>query len=262
MTTWQNGMVVFVHNSSFKPSPSDGVYVDLGKLTSIGVKRKFTQNYPWPYSDCRDLTTYSSLLHDFLVNALNRTYRQQDCFELCIQEQIIDKCGCYALQYPNLNFKNNQQPCLNLSSYYCIDTQANTFDALKCQTRECPLECDTVTYDLSLSFLTNPGLKELYSFTQDEVTSYENMFDNSSIHNVTFTYDLFKSMWVSVWVYYPTLEYTLILETPKVTLIDLLTQIGGSLGLFVSFSVFTLFELIEALFLVARILLFKLIVKK
>ena len=110
---------------------------------------------------------------------------------------------------------------------------------------------------LSLSCLTNPSLKVFYSFTPGGTENFEKMFENSSYRNVTFTYDLFKSMWLSVWVYYPSLEYTRIVETPKVTLLDLLTQIGGSLGLFVSFSVFTLFELIEAIFLVVRILFFK-----
>jgi hypothetical protein len=256
MTSWQNGMIVFVHNSSYlKPSPSEGVYVDLGKVTSIAVRRKFTEKFPSPYSECLDLTSYSSRLYDYLVKTLNQAYRQKDCFELCIQERIIEQCGCYSLEYPNLSLQ--VRPCLNLSSYYCIDTQANAFDAVKCQTRECPLECDSVTYDLSLSCLTNPSLKEFYSFRLEDKENFEKMLENSSYTNVTFTYDLFKSMWLSVWVYYPSLEYTRIVETPKVTLLDLLTQIGGSLGLFVSFSVFTLFELIEALFLVARILLFK-----
>jgi hypothetical protein len=48
MTTWQNGMVVYINNSSFKPDVSDGIYIDYGKLLSISVKRTFTQNYPYP----------------------------------------------------------------------------------------------------------------------------------------------------------------------------------------------------------------------
>ena len=31
MTTWDNGMIVFIHNSSFKPVSSDAVYVEPGK---------------------------------------------------------------------------------------------------------------------------------------------------------------------------------------------------------------------------------------
>jgi hypothetical protein len=39
-------------------------------------------------------------------------------------------------------------------------------------------------------------------------------------------------------VHYPNLQYTLLTESPKTTLADLFSQIGGALGMFVSFSVF------------------------
>jgi hypothetical protein len=53
------------------------------------------------------------------------------------------------------------------------------------------------------------------------------------------------------------LEYTQITELPKMDTYDLLTQIGGALGLFVSFSVFTLFETIELFILILRALIIK-----
>ena len=81
-------MVVYIHNSSFKPSLSDGIFVDLGKLTSITVRRTFNQKYPYPYSECLDLTGYSSDLYDYIKNS-NRTHRKTDCFELCIQQLVI-----------------------------------------------------------------------------------------------------------------------------------------------------------------------------
>jgi hypothetical protein len=59
------------------------------------------------------------------------------------------------------------------------------------------------------------------------------------------TYDLFKSSSAFFTVYYSNLQYTQISESPKTAIIDLFTQVGGALGMFVSFSVFTLFELIE-----------------
>ena len=46
-------------------------------------------------------------------------------------------------------------------------------------------------------------------------------------------------------VYYSDLSYTILTESPKTSIADLFSQIGGGLGLFVSFSVFTLFEFIE-----------------
>ena len=39
MTTWDNGMVVFIHNSSFKPFSSDAIFVKPGEMSLITVKR-------------------------------------------------------------------------------------------------------------------------------------------------------------------------------------------------------------------------------
>ena len=51
-------------------------------------------------------------------------------------------------------------------------------------------------------------------------------------------------------VYYSDMRYTSITESPKTSIADLFSQIGGGLGLFVSFSVFTLFEFLEIFILV------------
>jgi len=58
-------------------------------------------------------------------------------------------------------------------------------------------------------------------------------------------------------VIYPSLEYTEITELPKITLLDLLTSIGGSLGMFISLSVFTYLEIIEILCLSLYAIFFK-----
>ena len=106
-------------------------------------------------------------------------------------------------------------------------------------------------YDLSLSSLINPHLKEYNSFSAKEIANYEKTL------GVNLTYEFFKSTWISVKVYYTSLQYTEISESPKITIIDLFTQIGGSLSMFVSFSIFTLFELIEILILFVYSLLYK-----
>ena len=73
-----DGIVVFVHNSSFKPDKR--VFVEPGIITDIQVERTLTQKQPLPYSDCIDLTSYSSELYDYIINT-GQTYRQQDCFK-------------------------------------------------------------------------------------------------------------------------------------------------------------------------------------
>ena len=58
-------------------------------------------------------------------------------------------------------------------------------------------------------------------------------------------------------VFYPALEYTFIRESPQMTELGLFADIGGTLGLFISASIFTLFEIIEILVLVLKVLFFR-----
>jgi hypothetical protein len=246
MTTWDNGMIVFIHNYQYKPLLTDAVYIELGKTSFVSIKRTITHKYPAPYSDCIDLDTYSSHLYLFIKDS-GQVYRQKDCFKLCQQEQIIEKCGCYSVEFPQLN--NLTKPCLNLLQFSCVDEQKSNFDLTVCQTNSCPLECDSIKYDLSLSTLQNPGYKEYFTLADKDILSYSQMLGRN------LTFDLFQTMWVTLKVFYPSLEYTEITETPQTTIFDLFTQIGGSLGLFISFSVFTLFELTEILILILHALL-------
>ena len=139
LSSYANGLVVYVHNSSFQPS--EEINVEPGKLTSIKVKRTFVEKQPSPYSDCIELTTYSSLLYDYIINS-SRNYRQQDCFELCLQKLAIEQCKCYFPGYQNLS--TQVRPCLILSDYDCLDQQYTDFNMNECQTKYCPLECNSV----------------------------------------------------------------------------------------------------------------------
>jgi formate hydrogenlyase subunit 3/multisubunit Na+/H+ antiporter MnhD subunit len=96
----------------------------------------------------------------------------------------------------------------------------------------------------------------------DEIT-YETKINNQenrnlfSSFNLTLSYELFKSTSASFTVYYPSLQYEQISESPKTQIIDLFTQVGGALGMFVSFSIFTLFEFMEIFLLILKDLITK-----
>ena len=48
-------------------------------------------------------------------------------------------------------------------------------------------------------------------------------------------------------VYYEDLKYTLIKQQPKIELFGLISNVGGTLGLFLSFSFISLLEIFEVL---------------
>jgi len=51
----------------------------------------------------------------------------------------------------------------------------------------------------------------------------------------------------AIYVFYEDLKYTLISQQPKLQFIDLISNIGGSLGLFVGISFISFLELFEIL---------------
>jgi len=138
-----SGMKVYVHNRTAQPRwYAEGVYVRPGEMSMIGIKRTFVKNEPCPYTKCKDLTSYSSLLYDYIIKS-NRTYRQKDCLDLCIQLDIIKECKCYATLYDNLN-SNTMRPCLDLKDLDCFLRIYFRFDPDKCALEFCPLECRTI----------------------------------------------------------------------------------------------------------------------
>ena len=181
---------------------------------------------------------------------LNQTYKQEECFNLCIQQTVIDKCKCYDLNYQNLS--TNVRPCRTLDDFDCLEDQWQMFDVDKCIESSCPLECNSVEYKLSLSTLEFPSVNFYKNFFS---SPYAN--DHASFFNKTNppTYEFFKANSLGFQVYFQSLDFTQITESPKMNVYDLFTQIGGALGLFVSFSVFTLFEVMELVILIVHGLL-------
>ena len=237
------GIVVFVHNSSFRPTISDAVMIKPGEVSYINIKRTYISNVQSPYTECIDLTSYRSDLFDFIVNSsLYSTYRQKDCFDLCKQQSIIKNCGCYHTGFCNPSHNLNVRPCLNLTDYDCYTSRFYAFDPVDCASKSCPLECESVQYELMLSNHIYPH----YSYYP--------------VSNETFSatsYEAWRTQFLKLYVYYNTLSYTQISVVPAMSSVDLITNIGGTLSLIVSMSLFSFIEMFEVLFLIVYALLFK-----
>ena len=240
-TSNAKGLKVFIHNQSFAPTSSEGISVKTGEEANIIIKKTFTHNHPWPYSDCNDFKEFNSFLYDFITLTLKRHYRQKDCFYLCGQKYAIERCKCYNSRMPEII---QAPPCLNLTQMECIRREEVNIDQKKlieCQ-KECPLECDSVGYDLYASSLEYPS-HELYNIYKEETQITD--------------FDGYKNAFLALNIYYSSAQYTDIIESPKTTLVDMISSVGGALGIFLGFSIFSLFEILELLFQIFYILLFR-----
>ena len=238
-----DGLRVFVHNSTFFPSSADQILVETGKTTNIQIKKTFTYREQFPYSQCQDLSNFKSGIFDYIKRS-NGLYRQNDCIELCYQHNIINDCKCFLTYLPV--FKNiSYGPCVGKSQMQCVFKQYinnRTLFEKKCAL-ECPLECYYVTYDLSSSSLNYPS-KAFYNEFKKMFNEYENM-----------TLEEYKETNLMIYVFLQSKEYTVIREIPKISIVDLISLLGGVLGIFLGFSIFTFIEIFEFLFKVIFLLI-------
>ncbi len=255
-TALSDGLVVFIHEKSFEPISSDGVALSFYLESNLPITQTITHHFPLPYSQCQDLASFSSEFYDFIVNDLKRTYRQYDCFNLCRQKIIIEKCGCYYPKYPRLD--NRTAACLNQTQWECISdpkNDLNTNNQKEC-TVKCPLQCESTTYSLQLSSAWFPA-ESLSNFwfnktcQKTNFTSLSECYDNWKLID----YTTYPNLSLALNVFYPYLEYTEITESPKTSWFDLVSQVGGSLGVFLGLSVFHFLEVFEIILLTIFVLL-------
>ena len=113
--------------------------------------------------------------------------------------------------------------------------------------KHCPLECDSVEYEMFTTVSQYPSVphaKNLLGETNEVNDKLKSKYPRE--YNITYE-DLRNSM-IAFNVFYKNLEYTRITEIPKLERVDLVANIGGLLGLFIGLSFLSFGELIEIFF--------------
>ena len=166
-------------------------------------------------------------------------------------------CGCYwAIGPPILNSTGIPYPACPPSDIcqtnQAINYQQNQSVYISKYSPSCPLECDSIQYDTRISSQNYPS-KEQYDLFKQDAIIYN--YHTSQGLNMT-TYSEYKKYYFKINVFYESMDYTYVILSPKITLVDLLSNLGGSIGVLLGFSLFTFFEAIEILLNVIYILIF------
>jgi len=110
----------------------------------------------------------------------------------------------------------------------------------------CPLECNSIQYDTRISSQNYPSREEYELFKQENKSK---TFDVSS-------YTAYKKYFFKINVFYESMDYTYVSLSPKTTLVGLLSNLGGSIGALLGFTLFTFFEVLEILVHIILIIIF------
>ena len=230
-----SGFKIFVHNSSTLSSFTQEIFVETGKQTNIAIKKSITRNAPSPHSECQELDSFRSAMFDLFSGA---EYRQTDCFKMCLQSIIVENCKCFYLELPLIE---DVLPCITVSEVMCLSKNYDyTFTEFrqKCD-KQCPLECEYATYDSVATSLEFPS--------QQFYDALKFNSDNSSLLLLEQSYVEYKQSHALLNIFFPNVAYTEISQTPKTSLVDLISNLGGALGIFLGFSIFSCIELAEVM---------------
>ncbi len=248
-------VAIFIHNKTNWFTREQVYNIDSGIMVPVGstfikIEREFISNLDKPFSDCVKENTkenQSSIFQEFIK--YNLTYTQKDCINLCVQDFIYKSCNCTI----SLEEEDYSKCYSNTTIGSCLyklendDFQKGNASIPDICLDSCPIECDYIYYK-TLPFYT-PTLPNKYEMLK-------NQLDELNISE-----DEFKQYAVYISVNYNSLDYTKIEQIPKSELFDLISNIGGTLGLFIGVSFLSLVEIIEIIFELIKFLIKKLINK-
>ena len=118
-----------------------------------------------------------------------------------------------------------------------------------------PLECKTVSYGYSISTSSFPS--PAFVKYLNKLTDFRARFPNHTID-----YDFVKKNFAFVNLYYDEIKYTLMEESPAMEIMDLIANVGGTLGLFLGVSFLSFAEVAELIFEIFLLALHKMFIKQ
>ena len=137
------------------------------------------------------------------------------------------------------------KPCQTLDDIACFYVFNSIFlgtDLNELCPNECPLECESVTYITSVSMSDYPSTNYAERLVQNSFI--QNKFENRTDVSI----EELRNNLLAINVYYGKLNYKSFQESAKTEIVDLVSNIGGTIGLFLGVSFLSFIEIIDLFF--------------
>lgn len=202
--------------------------------TNLILDRKDYSKLPHPHNDCGiqekvESWAYKKTLENNLV------YRQLNCHELCVFEQLSFLCNCSV----NLN---------SSCSLQCLHREFAKINPVELCEESCPLECDLTKYSIEKEwFYFSENQKNRKKSPHNTVNKILNALEVKA--NLThLTDDEIMKRALEINIFYKSRRFEDLTESEALTETELLSDIGGLLGLFLGISVLSLVEFFDLFF--------------
>ncbi|XP_033621842.1 amiloride-sensitive sodium channel subunit alpha [Fukomys damarensis] len=227
------GARVTVHGQDEPPFMDDGGFnLRPGVETSISMRKEALHRLGGDYGDC---TQDGSDVP--VQNLYPSKYTQQVCIHSCFQESMVEQCGCAYIFYPRpkgVEFCDYRNHSAWGYCYYKLQG-AFTSDSLGCFNK-CRKPCSVTNYKLSAGYSRWPS-----------VTSQDWIFQMLSLQN-NYTINNKRNGVAKLNIFFKELNYKTNSESPSVTMVTLLSNLGSQWSLWFGSSVLSVVEMAELIF--------------
>uniref|UniRef100_A0A7E4UQ96 Amiloride-sensitive sodium channel n=1 Tax=Panagrellus redivivus TaxID=6233 RepID=A0A7E4UQ96_PANRE len=216
-----------------------GIGAPVGQNTQIGLTYTKISRLKEPYGSCVDNETE---VNEFYPGI---TYTYDLCIRVCRQKYIYSKIGCADPRYGMLG---NMSKCgfssldalLSLRDYQNPASPAYWNPETEC---DCKLPCSETTISTTFTLARAPSNRYTVMNSKYVPTTY-NCYTTSNFPNANACITWYQQNSVVVSVYFETFDYLSLKETATYTTSTMLNEFGGQLGLWLGFSIITIFEIL------------------
>ncbi|XP_063609073.1 degenerin-like protein asic-1 [Penaeus indicus] len=160
-------------------------------------------------------------------------YSRKLCKQLCVEREFRERCGCFIGQNPLYDTLETvpEDRCsfVDRKQVLCMASVTKSIEEETIQC-DCQLPCSEMMYDTQVT--TSKPNAVYYNILSQTRKQLQSLCTN-------------ESQMVSLLVYLDSKSYTVTEESPAYSWDTLLSNIGGSLGLFVGVSLISILEVFE-----------------
>ncbi|XP_069832283.1 acid-sensing ion channel 5 [Dendropsophus ebraccatus] len=215
--------ITFVIHSPKIPPRFDGLGLHcpagMHAHTSIRCFKSVTQEYPW--GEC----------NPDLALEYHEVYSTYGCLQECKAAYIKKECGCLPFLLPGFGKECDIQQFYNCVSPTIQRIEKDELCSIGTYHSACPVPCQETDYPASLSYSTFPSNK-----AADYLSTKLNKNASYMRNNLVY-----------IDIRYQELNYKITKQQKAFTSSELLSEVGGQLGLFCGASMITIIEVMEFL---------------
>ncbi|XP_053314386.1 acid-sensing ion channel 5 [Spea bombifrons] len=216
------GITFVIHSPKLNPRFDGlGLHSPVGMHAHASIRyfKTIAQEHPW--GECNP-----NLKLNF-----HEVYSTYGCLQECKSRYIQDKCGCLPFLLPG-----NGKECDILQLYKCVSQalykiEKHDICTVGTYNSTCPVPCEETDFPATISYSTFPS---------DKAAEY---LSTKLRKNVKYM----RNNLVYIDIKYHELNYKITKQQKALTAAELLSDVGGQLGLFCGASMITIIEILEYL---------------